>query len=183
MRLANRRFAVLTRRVRSNPTAAYCPALTNDGNANWPSIPNNSTGTYASGVCNSGYFGSPQRLCLPSGWQTISPACQRTRPSTPRLPRCALAGPVLNFVCRPCRVFDVCRDHVCGQQPQPGQLCDHCWRYRQCGWHLRCWLQRHRDRKLLVGWPVVVLRLVHSYDQARRGPSRLRPCLLIRSML
>lgn len=55
--------------------AEPCPALKNDGHADWDS---GTAGVYAHGKCVPGYTGRPQRLCLLDGWQDIADACQRT---------------------------------------------------------------------------------------------------------
>ena len=59
-----------------NPCSAdTCPALLLDNNANW------TVGTptvQSTGVCVAGWFGSPKRMCLSTGWQPPTVQCQRT---------------------------------------------------------------------------------------------------------
>ena len=60
-----------------NPCAfELCPALENDGNAEWPS--ENVPGVEKDGSCLSGYAGTPKRLCGILGWQEITSGCERT---------------------------------------------------------------------------------------------------------
>ena len=60
-------------RVRS---AEPCPALENDGFAQWTA---GTPGVPKTGTCIPGYAGNPQRLCDTNGWQPISQgACERT---------------------------------------------------------------------------------------------------------
>ena len=69
--------SLLTRRAE-----LLCPATnsTNIGFANWPLA---DAGTRASGVCFTGYSGSPTRACLNNGVWDANPitSCNRTLPS------------------------------------------------------------------------------------------------------
>lgn len=58
------------------PSAEPCPALENDGYAQWTA---GTPGVPKTGTCITGYAGNPQRLCDSNGWQPITQgACERT---------------------------------------------------------------------------------------------------------
>ena len=63
------------RRGRVARTVTACPALQADNNADW-SV--GTAGVYATGTCNSGWYGTPQRLCNLNGWGAVTSPCQRT---------------------------------------------------------------------------------------------------------